>query len=91
MGFNSALRVKIVKNPGNGSLNNLNDPDRPQCVKSTELWSVIRLQRGHVQKFNGSTSPHPPQVHTLTPIMYLYIFLVHSCSDGVHRNYDSTC
>ena len=26
------LRVKIVKNPGNGHLNNLNDPDRPQCV-----------------------------------------------------------
>jgi len=26
-------RVKIVKNPGNGRLNNLNDPDRPQCVK----------------------------------------------------------
>ena len=24
--------VKIVKNPGNGRLNNLNDPDRPQCV-----------------------------------------------------------
>jgi len=27
MGFNSAFkRVKIVKNPGNGRLNNLNDP-----------------------------------------------------------------
>jgi len=26
--------VKIVKNPGNGRLNNLNDPDRPQCVKT---------------------------------------------------------
>ena len=26
--------VKIVKNPGNGRLNNLNDPDRPQCVKN---------------------------------------------------------
>ena len=25
--------VKIVKNPGNGRFNNLNDPDRPQCVK----------------------------------------------------------
>ena len=25
--------VKIVKNPGNGRLNNLNDPNRPQCVK----------------------------------------------------------
>ena len=24
--------VKIVKNPGNGRLNNLNDPNRPQCV-----------------------------------------------------------
>ena len=27
------LKGKIVKNPGNGRLNNLNDPDRPQCVK----------------------------------------------------------
>jgi len=27
--------VKIVKkNPGNGRLNNLNDPSRPQCVKA---------------------------------------------------------
>jgi len=26
--------VKIVKNPGNGRLNNLNDPNRPQCVKN---------------------------------------------------------
>jgi len=25
-------RVKIVKNPGNGHLNNLNDPSRPECV-----------------------------------------------------------
>jgi len=24
--------VKIVKNPGNGRLNSLNDPNRPQCV-----------------------------------------------------------
>ena len=28
------LKVKIVRNPGNGRLNNLNDPDRPQCVKN---------------------------------------------------------
>jgi hypothetical protein len=27
------LNVKIVKNSGNGRLNNLNDPNRPQCVK----------------------------------------------------------
>jgi len=27
------LKVKIVKNLGNGRLNNLNDPDRPQYVK----------------------------------------------------------
>jgi len=34
MGFNSAFKVfKIVKIPGNGRLNTLNDPDRPQCVK----------------------------------------------------------
>jgi len=37
MGFNSAFKgVKIVKNPGNGRLNNLNDP-HPQCVKKFTL------------------------------------------------------
>jgi len=35
MAFNSAFkRLKLLKNPGNGSLNNLNDPSRPQCVKN---------------------------------------------------------
>ena len=37
MGFNSAFKgLKLLKKPGNGrlnNLNNLNDPDRPQCVK----------------------------------------------------------
>ena len=40
MGFNSAFKgLKLLKNPGNGRLNNLNNlnnfngPDRPQCVK----------------------------------------------------------
>jgi len=31
--------VKIVKNPDNARLNNLNDPNRPQCVK-TEFQAV---------------------------------------------------
>jgi len=36
MGFNSAFKgLKLLKNPWNGCLNNLNDPDRPQCVKDT--------------------------------------------------------
>jgi len=35
MGFNSAFKgLKLLKTPGNGRLNKLNDPDRPQCVKS---------------------------------------------------------
>jgi len=34
MGFNSAFKgLKMLKTHGNGRLNNLNDPDRPQCVK----------------------------------------------------------
>ena len=38
MGFNSAFKgLKLFKNPGNGRLNNLNDPDRPQCVKKIRL------------------------------------------------------
>jgi len=33
MGFISAFKgLKLLKKPGNGRLNNLNDPDRPQCV-----------------------------------------------------------
>ena len=38
MGFNSAFKgLKLLKNPGNRRLNNLNDPDRPQCVKKGPL------------------------------------------------------
>ena len=55
MGFNSAF--KIVKNPGNGHLNNLNDPSRPQCVKKckereSEGFSIVRthLQQQYLGK-----------------------------------------
>jgi len=42
MGFNSAFEgVKIVKNPGNGRLNNLNDPSRPQCVKTVDCDRTV--------------------------------------------------
>jgi len=35
MGFNSAFKgLKLFKKTGNGRLNNLNDPNRPQCVKN---------------------------------------------------------
>jgi len=30
----------VLKNPGNGRLNNLNDPDRPQCVKDQNVYSL---------------------------------------------------
>jgi len=34
VGFNSAFKgLKLLKKSGNGRLNNLNDPNRPQCVK----------------------------------------------------------
>jgi len=36
MGFNSAFKgLKLLKTPGNGRLNNLNDPVRPQCINIT--------------------------------------------------------
>ena len=35
------LKVKIVKNLGNGRLNNLNDPDRPQYVKKNAQISIF--------------------------------------------------
>jgi len=36
MGFNSAFKVsKLLKKTGNWRLNNLNDPNRPQCVKNS--------------------------------------------------------
>jgi len=38
MGFNSAFKgLKLLKNPGSGRLHNLNDPNRPQCVK--KFWA----------------------------------------------------
>jgi len=42
MRINSAFKgLKIVKNPGNGRLNNLNDPNRPQCVKKIIVSKMI--------------------------------------------------
>jgi len=44
MGFNSAFkRVKIVKNPGNGRLNNLNDPVLNVLSESVNAESVTVL------------------------------------------------
>jgi len=48
MGFNSAFkRVKIVKNPANGRLNNLNDPVlnvlKPTAQSPNVMWQS-RLQ-----------------------------------------------
>jgi len=37
------LKVKIVKNPGNGRLNNLNDPSRPQCVNINSVFGLSFL------------------------------------------------
>jgi len=49
MGFNSAFKwVKIVKNPGNGRLNNLNDPvlnkllTRTIYIKLNSLSYILR-------------------------------------------------
>ena len=54
MGFNSAfLRVKIVKNPGKGRLNNLNDPSRPQCVKKkTRTATFVSRTESKTQSTN---------------------------------------
>ena len=43
MGFNSAFKgLKLLKKkPGNGRLNNLNDPDRPQCIKVSSLVEAL--------------------------------------------------
>jgi len=35
--------VKIVKNPGNGRLNNSNDPDRPECVNTNLILEKITI------------------------------------------------
>jgi len=38
MGFNSAFKgLKILKTTGNGRLNNLNDPSRPQRIKNNKF------------------------------------------------------
>ena len=44
MGFNAAFKgLKLLKKPGNGRLNNLNDPSLPQCVKLSPD-STVRSQ-----------------------------------------------
>ena len=42
MGFNSASKgLQLLKNPGNGRLNNLNYPNRPQCVNNAEKFAKV--------------------------------------------------
>jgi len=55
MGFNSAFKgLKIVKNPGNGRLNNLNDRDRPQCVnKHRSRWPCHLRRRSTFTRLLG--------------------------------------
>jgi len=50
MGFNSAFKgLKLLKTPGNRRLNNLNDPNRPQCVNIQN--SAFRMKSGvHKQR-----------------------------------------
>jgi len=46
MEFNSAFKgLKLLKKPGNGRLNNLNDPSRPQCVKLKALYCSLAVCR----------------------------------------------
>ena len=47
MGFNSAFRVKIVKNPGNGRLKNLNDP-----VLNVLIYIVLYILTSFVPTFS---------------------------------------
>jgi hypothetical protein len=42
-------RLKLLKKTGNGRLNNLNDPNRPHCVKGlygTVETGLIRISSG---------------------------------------------
>jgi len=76
--------VKIVKNPGNGRLNNLNDPNRPQCVnihgtfvpKNYTVSHFTSLQSLHSLHFkikslhkNHVSSPHITTLH-ITSFIY---------------------
>jgi len=72
MGFNSAFKgLKLLKNPGNGRLNNLNNlnnfngPDRPQCVKPelTETrYKVVGIWPFGSEQFSISS---PIQCHKI--------------------------
>ena len=42
--------LKLLKTPGNGRLNNLNDPSRPQCVKTGSLLCTATLERADKQE-----------------------------------------
>ena len=53
MGFNSAFKgLKLLKKTGNGRLNNLNDPSRPQCVNSLSVRhaGTLKLMMKKCQK-----------------------------------------
>ena len=51
--------VKIVKNPGNGRLNNLNYRSRPQCVKAVEGIWVTRGMQGRDDRCNKNLNGIP--------------------------------
>jgi len=60
MGFNSAFKgLKLLKKTGNGRLNNLNDPNRPQCVKN-DSKNVYWLCKQKYQKSQKYYSIHWP-------------------------------
>ena len=68
MGFNSAFKgLKLLKNPGNGRLNNLNDPVlnvlmREQCGLIMTFLSICVL---YPFKYEGGLKSSRPNLHFL--------------------------
>jgi len=58
MGFNSAFKgLKLLKTPGNGRLNNLNDPVLNVLINLVTLTSVLHvLGQPHARQYKNFTN-----------------------------------
>ena len=77
MGFNSAFKgLKLLKNAGNGRLNNLNDPPpHPQCVNSSVIFPISFSVIGHIaHPYNRILLAGPYSIFLLVSLENIYNF-----------------
>ena len=94
MGFNSAFKgLKLLKTPGNGRLNNLNDPvlnvlryDIGDRFHSKDTW--VKKYHGRRNDFGAFFSFQTYEfrkivgINMIFVLLYNFLFSEHSCSDS---------